>query len=311
MSHLRNAEHSACIVHKKVRQILGRDGSTTCAEYRRLDSAGATTERAVLPGSTLVFLHGFTASHASWDPTARSLLERPNFLIASILAVDLPGHGTSRFDAADFTMEIAARSLEDVLDACHAESCLVVGYSMGGRLGLYFGVTRPNRLTALVLESTSAGLADEEDRATRRYADEALARDLLRDGVPPFVSRWEALPLFATQARLSAEQKQRQRSIRLAQNPNGLAACLRGMGTGSQPWLGNRLGALTMPVQWVVGAEDPKFRSLAEKMHLETPDSQLAIVENAGHTVHLEAPSDFEARLSNFVNQGHPPRTTS
>ena len=299
MSVASGVKPSTQAVSKTLRCAPGRDGSTTYAEYLRSDCPQARSET----GATLVFLHGFISSHSCWDPLALSLLERPDGSVARILAIDLPGHGASRLKAAKFTMEVAARSVEDVLDASQTKSCLLTGYSMGGRLGLYFGLTRSDRVRGLILESTSAGLATAEERSARKLADERLAQKIQREGVPAFVSHWEALPLFATQVKLSDQALAQQRRLRLEQNPEGLAASLRGMGTGSQPWLGDRLGSLAMPVKWIAGSEDSKFCEIAKQMHARTPRSQLAIVRDAGHAVHLEARCAFEDELNDFALQ--------
>ena len=52
---------------------------------------------------------------------------------------------------------------------------MLAGYSMGGRLALALALRHPERVRALVLVSASPGLADAEERAARRAADDALA----------------------------------------------------------------------------------------------------------------------------------------
>ena len=48
-----------------------------------------------------------------------------------------------------------------------------------------------------------------------------------------------------------------------------------------------------MPVLLVAGALDHKFVALAERMHGAIAGSELAVVADAGHTVHLEQPDVF------------------
>ena len=70
----------------------------------------------------------------------------------------------------------------------------------------------------------------------------------------------------------------------------GLAAALRGLGTGVMPSLWDRLGTLDVPVALVVGERDEKFRAIAERMEAALPSASLHVVAGAGHAVHLEAP---------------------
>ena len=76
----------------------------------------------------------------------------------------------------------------------------------------------------------------------------------------------------------------------------GLASSLRLAGTGTQEPLWDRLPALTMPVLLVAGALDAKFVAAAERMAGLIPHVTLAVVDGAGHTVHLERPDDVPRR---------------
>jgi 2-succinyl-6-hydroxy-2,4-cyclohexadiene-1-carboxylate synthase len=81
------------------------------------------------------------------------------------------------------------------------------------------------------------------------------------------------------------------REQRLRSTPAGLAAALRGLGTGALPSLWDRLDELTLPVDLVVGERDAKFRATAEGMAAGLPAARLHVVAGAGHAVHLEAPA--------------------
>ena len=78
----------------------------------------------------------------------------------------------------------------------------------------------------------------------------------------------------------------------------GLAAALRGLGTGVMPSLWGRLGELAIPVELVVGERDEKFRAIAERMEAELTDARLHVVSGSGHAVHLEAPEAVAGLLA-------------
>ena len=56
-----------------------------------------------------------------------------------------------------------------------------------------------------------------------------------------------------------------------------------------------------MPVLLVAGSLDAKFVAAAERMAGLLPHATLAIVDGAGHTVHLERPADFLAALDAWL----------
>ncbi|MBI2963895.1 MAG: 2-succinyl-6-hydroxy-2,4-cyclohexadiene-1-carboxylate synthase [Deltaproteobacteria bacterium] len=242
----------------------------------------------------LVCLHGFTGRGESWRPLGLALGGR-----RAVLAPDLPGHGGTR--AAAFTTESASALLVEALARVGVERFSLLGYSLGGRLALSLALDHPRSVGRLVVESASPGLASAEQRAERRGADAALADRLEREGVAAFVARWEAQPLFATLARLPEGARRALRAQRLAQDAAALAAALRGLGTGAQPWLGDRLHELAPPALIVAGAEDGKFRDWAAWMQARIPCAELAIVEGAGHVPHLEQPEAFLRRVGAFL----------
>jgi 2-succinyl-6-hydroxy-2,4-cyclohexadiene-1-carboxylate synthase len=218
----------------------------------------------------LVLLHGFTQTGRSWAPLVTELQGRYR-----CFAPDLPGHGYAS-ERRPATFDAVAAYLA----ALTPERFVLCGYSMGGRLALDFAVRHPERVERLVVIGATPGIADAAERAERRQADLALAARIEQIGLEAFVAEWGAQPLFATQPRGVAELA---REDRLRSTASGLAAALRGMGTGTMTPLHERLPAAT----WVVGEHDEKFRALAP--------ADAVVIEGAGHAAHLEAPEAVAA----------------
>jgi 2-succinyl-6-hydroxy-2,4-cyclohexadiene-1-carboxylate synthase len=215
----------------------------------------------------LVLLHGFTQTGRSWAPLIAEVQGRYR-----CFAPDLPGHGDAEGRRPASFDAVAA-----YLAALKLDRFVLCGYSMGGRLALDFAVRHPERVERLVVIGATPGIADEAQRAERRAADLALADRIEEIGLEAFVDEWSAQPIFATQTRGVAELA---REDRLRSTATGLAASLRGMGTGAMKPLWDSVPEAT----WVVGEQDEKFRAIAER--IGTP----AVIDGAGHAAHLEAP---------------------
>lgn len=226
----------------------------------------------------LIFLHGFTNTGRSWDPVIAALGER-----YTALAPDLRGHGSAS-ERAPVTLQAV---IGDVA-ALAGDRFTLVGYSMGGRIALHVALALPERVERLVLIGASPGLADEAERAARRRADERLADEIETMNIEAFARRWAETPVLAGQP---PELKERVHGDRLTNDTQGLAAALRGLGTGALPPLWDRLGELRMPVTLVVGERDQKFREIAEEMAPAISRAEVVMVQNAGHAAHLEAPA--------------------
>ncbi|MFN8624972.1 MAG: 2-succinyl-6-hydroxy-2,4-cyclohexadiene-1-carboxylate synthase [Candidatus Binatia bacterium] len=249
-------------------------------------------------GEPLVLLHGFTGSAAQWGLQILAFAEH-----FRTVAVDLLGHGGSDApaDPGRYRMERCVSDLAALLDAVDVRHARWLGYSMGARVALAWALTYPERVDALVLEGVSPGIEDSEERRQRARHDEALAEQIEHDGVEAFVDAWMRQPLFASQARLGPEILAMARAARCANSAVGLSNSLRGMGTGAQASLWPRLPALDVPTLLAVGAEDTKFRGIAENMVRRMRRATLAIVPAAGHAAHIENPSAFNARVLEFL----------
>lgn len=250
----------------------------------------------------LVLLHGFTGSVENWRP----LIAQLTSLNRSIIAVDFLGHGRSSapLNPTRYQMEkVAADVAELVTNQLGFEQVDLLGYSMGGRLALGLACTYPHLVNRLILESASPGLQTEAERAERKRRDDALADWIEQHGIHAFVDRWEAVPLFDSQQALPEDVRSRLRQQRLTNRPHGLANSLRGMGTGVQPSFWGNLGRLTIPVNLIVGALDEKFCRIGDEMMEKLPNAKLTVVENAGHTVHLERPEMFTKLINDALRK--------
>jgi 2-succinyl-6-hydroxy-2,4-cyclohexadiene-1-carboxylate synthase len=234
---------------------------------------------------TVVLLHGFTQTRQSWRRTIAALGGRYR-----ALAPDLPGHG------------LAAERRPASFAACTAyvralggERFTLVGYSMGGRIALNAALALPGSVERLVLVGASPGIADAAEREQRRLADEALAARIPSIGIEAFAREWGGQELFAGQPERVAAAAH---ADRLRNTADGLAAALRGLGTGVMPPLWDRLGALATPVTLVVGERDAKFRAIAERMAPTIPRCRIVIVAGAGHAAQLEEPGAVAAAIT-------------
>ena len=273
--------------------------------YIHINSVSIGVEERGLPDQPpLVLLHGFTGSAASWGVHLDTLASHG----FRVIALDMLGHGQSDapMDLRRYTIEECEADILAVLDALGVQKgeAILLGYSMGGRIALY--TASSGFFRALILESASPGLADPLERAQRRNSDEQLAASIERDGIEAFVAYWESLPLFASQQRLPYVQQQALHTQRVNNRPLGLANSLRGVGTGVQPALQERLATLTIPVLLLAGILDTKFCTIAQHMAHSLPHAQLHIIPDAGHTVHLEQPEMFDQIVIDFCKTTSP-----
>jgi pimeloyl-ACP methyl ester carboxylesterase len=189
-------------------------------------------------GPAILLVHGFGSSRLqNWKSTGwYGGLTGTGF---SIVAMDCRGHGDSGkpHDQAAYGHDRMADDVTLVMEACGLPDALVLGYSMGGFIGLRLLAAHPERVVKLAI----AGVGETylQDRITSPQARAALAGALLtsdKEGITDPRAR-----MF----RAFADQPGKDRLA--------LAACMRAM----SPHLPlETLSRLRKPVLVVNGSED-------------------------------------------------------
>lgn len=230
-------------------------------------------------------LHGFAGTSRAFDGVCAAL---PPGRFAP-LPLDLPGHGSL---AASTSEHDFAATVESLLQRS-PERFLLCGYSQGGRVALQVALAARERVRGLVLVSATAGIDDPQERRARRVADERLAAEIEAEGIEPFVTRWRTQPLFAHEPE---EVRELAREDHRRNTPAGLAAALRGLGTGSMPSLWARLPELRMPAVVLAGRLDEKYVAIGRRLVERLSDAQLSVVAG-GHGLLLESPTAVAAAI--------------
>jgi 2-succinyl-6-hydroxy-2,4-cyclohexadiene-1-carboxylate synthase len=236
--------------------------------------------RAVAP--TVTFVPGFMQRGEAWQPVAAGLGQR--------YSVNCVEFGTWTFEDR----------VEEVLETTPPGAALV-GYSMGGRLGLHAALRVPERFRALVLVGVSAGIEDRGEREDRRQSDESLAEWMERRSIEEVVDRWERNPVFATQ---SEDLREWQRPGRLQHDPRLLAQLLRSAGQGALDPVWDRLHTIACPVLLTAGEQDRRYASAAGRMADRIGGhARVKLVPDAGHAPQLEQPAVFAQLLREFLDE--------
>ena len=245
----------------------------------------------------ILLLHGFTGDSQDFSSVI-SLLSKKY----CCLAVDLPGHGQTRVsgDETCYNISNTAQALIHLLDDLQIDKCLLLGYSMGGRLALYMTLHFPERFEKVVLESASPGLKSEKDRSHRRQADSQTAQNLENSNIKDFILNWYDRPLFKS-LKNSPNFDQLVES-RLANNPLELAKSLRHMGTGNQPSVWEKLAQNQIPLLLLAGEDDRKFQDINAEIASLCPAATFKIIPKAGHNIHFENLDNFVAVVRQFYD---------
>lgn len=167
--------------------------------------------------------------------------------------------------------------------------------------------------SALVLESAGLGPADAASRGALRERNFAWAARVRDEGVSAFMGWWAGLPLFESQQYLSADQRERLRAGRLANDAESLALSFEQAGAHAMSSQGEsirtlcELAAKGIPVSYLAGELDAKYCKVASTLQAESQGAvSCRVAPAAGHNIHLEQPEVFASILKEVVESCTP-----
>jgi pimeloyl-ACP methyl ester carboxylesterase len=225
----------------------------------------------------LVLLHAFPLDSRMWGPQ-KSL---------NPITPDVLGIGSIN-DAADHVARL--------LDQRGLDRAVIGGLSRGGVIALAFARRYPERLSALVLCDTTAGLDDEQAKRGRYQ----MADRLNSEGVTFVPDIMLPRLLGDTSFRDRCELVEEVRNWILAQDPGAISAAAIGMAEreDSRPFL----SSIKVPVLAIAGQQDSAHettRAIAESVR----DGQFISIPQAGHLSNLEQPEKFNTALQQFLQE--------
>ncbi|KGQ71458.1 2-succinyl-6-hydroxy-2,4-cyclohexadiene-1-carboxylate synthase [Chelonobacter oris] len=239
------------------------------------------------PPPTLLFLHGLLGTKQDWQAVAERL---PHF---ACISLDLPLHGEEKTtNVADFT-QTCEYLRQKIQSAVGDKPYWLVGYSLGGRIALYYALQSPlakGNLQGLVLEGANLGLASEAEKQARRQHDQHWAQRFAAESAGAVLNDWYQQAVFAD---LTVRQRQRLIEKRAPNCGENIAKMLLATSLAKQPDFAAKVRSAEWPIYFFCGERDQKFRRQAAQHQLP-----LTLIKQAGHNAHAENPDEFAAQLT-------------
>lgn len=239
----------------------------------------------------LVILHGLFGAGDNWATIAKALSEeRP------VYAPDLPNHGASphndRFEYPDVAADVA-----DWLRRVGLNKVILLGHSMGGKVGMSLALHYPQLVAALIV----ADIAPKTYRP--RHGEELKAMEAVRDRGAR--DRREADGILAEEIDNRAIRAFLLKNYR---ELDGGAYGWRFNLDGVREWYAaisawpEQEGAYPGPTLFVRGGRSPYVEvGDAERVTELFPRAELVTIEEAGHWLHAERRDEFLSLVRDFL----------
>lgn len=245
-------------------------------------------------GRPLIIMHGFLGMSDNWKTLSGKYAEAG----FQVHALDLRNHGRS-FHSEDFSYAAMTEDLLNYLDHHGIATADIIGHSMGGKVGMFFATSHPQRTKSLIVADIAPkyyrphhdeildGLSaiDFTQKPDRAQADEILAAYVPDAGTRQFLLKslyWKEPGQLAFRFNLDVFLKSRDiigDELTSGARYDGPAIFLRGANS-----------------RYIKDEDAPLI-----KVHF--PQAKIVDIPNAGHWLHAENPQAFLDESLRFLKQ--------
>jgi pimeloyl-ACP methyl ester carboxylesterase len=233
-------------------------------------------------GPVILLTHGYSATSHMWHGQIEPLSKAHTLVIW-----DMRGHGQSDYpqDLDRYSEAMTVGDMLALLDAVGAKSAIVGGLSLGGYMSLAFHLAHPERVRALLILDTGPGFKKDDAREAWNKRALQTAQEYETEGL-------------ARLKRLSKEM-----ATATHRSADGLARAARGMLTQRDARVMNSLPTIAVPTLVVAGANDKPFLAATDYMAAKIPGAHRVIIPDAGHSVNLDQPEQFNRAVVAFLDR--------
>ena len=176
------------------------------------------------------------------------------------------------------------------------EQDIILGYSLGGRLALHALLDQPQQWRAAIIVSAHPGYNTGQEKTTRLRIDKWWAGQFENEPWEQVLSDWNAQSIF--QGRPFPFSRQEHQFAR-----KNLSEQLKTWSLGVQENLSDAIRSVQIPILWICGDLDIKFKNICQKLLFTHRQSRIKIVDDAWHRVPWERPEIFIQLIKSFIQE--------
>ena len=240
-------------------------------------------------GIPLVLVHGFLGSSEMWNPQINFF--KDNF---RVIAPALPGFGKSRDIHSCDSIECMAKSILNFLEKNEIKNFNLLGHSMGGMIAQEMANIAGEKILKLICYGTGPrgnipGRFETIDQSREKLKINGLKDTAHRIAKTWFIDGEDAKYFYL------CEKAGKETSKEAADN--GLVAMKKWDGVKNLKNIRNE----TLIV-W--GDQDKAYNfNQVETLNENIPNSNLMIIKDSSHNVHLEKPDEFNKIVEEFLKK--------
>ncbi|MBT8299557.1 MAG: alpha/beta fold hydrolase [Maribacter sp.] len=244
-------------------------------------------------GKPLLILHGFLGMSDNWKTLGMQYADQG----LQVHLIDQRNHGRS-FHSADFDYDILAEDIKRYMQQHHLDDVIIMGHSMGGKTAMQFAFTYPDLMHKMIVADIAPkyypphhqyiidGLneLDFDIIKSRGEADTELSKYVHDFGIRQFLLK-----------NLYWVEKGK---LGYRFNLNVLGEKMGEIGddiTPSDIYKGPTLFIKGDKSEYIIATDSDSIKS-------HFPSARIETIDNAGHWLHAENPTQFFKKTIDFIN---------
>lgn len=255
-------------------------------------------------GEPLIVLHGLYGSSDNWVSIAKELEK-----FYRVILVDQRNHGQSPH-SNDHHYTDLVNDLLELFETLKIKKAHLLGHSMGGKVAMQFAIDYPEKVESLIVVDITPWGYDNNTKIAQPFLDEhrRIISGLSSIPVGSITSRTEADAMLANTIKQDAVRqfllknlkRERDGSFRWRFNLPILCSSLNSMIGSITPK--NDLKKSLVRTLFIKGGDSNYIlRDKEEDLKKTFPNSELLIINEAGHWMHAEKPEEFLDVALNFL----------
>jgi pimeloyl-ACP methyl ester carboxylesterase len=256
-------------------------------------------------GFPVILIHGYGAKKEIWKPQIVDLRKR-----FKVIAFDLRGTGESDRPNMHYTMKMLAEDVNGLTDFLLIEKAHIIGRSFGGMIAQNFTLLFPHKVEKLVLIATNYGRTDTEWVEIPKNGRLEEVETLKHDPLKAFKqkSKWvfhikfrkemEANPTKKFYDIFSMEDLIRESTI----NPSRPQDIINQAEAMKTHYTLEKLSEINSKTLLIAASHDRQTPvSVMIEMNNRIPNSELKIINKAGHFMTLSRASEVNNIILDFL----------
>jgi len=239
---------------------------------------------------TIVLIHGLGGFAERWSAVIPLLSKKYR-----VIALDLPGYGYSEKPSIDYTLEFFSKFIFDFLDKLGLSKANMIGSSLGGQIVAECAITQ-NKIVQKIVLVSPAGVMRSSTPSLDAYSMAAL--------YPTYDTVKTAYEMMAGSNKKVSDDTIGDFIKRMTQPNAKMVFMSTILALKNLPPITDRLSNIVIPTLLIWGERDTMIPvKYAHDFASSIKNCQLEIMENCGHTPHVEEPIKFSEKVLNFLNQ--------